>query len=230
MSNVNKQDLISALRTRLTLANVNSDALFSEALEVVVFGSRAVGVNRDTSDLDVLCFTNQKRRIRTRQLDCICYPHAEREGSYWRGSELASHIARYGVWIVGNDAWRNSVLIGKEAIERKQRKIESLIRNAVSRWQQFHPLFRTKYATSARRELQRLYLLETGVPIPPTPLLDSQWGLQRLKPQQLPCTASRVPGVIPHYARWISSVLCDEMEGDQPDSLNYSFAVSPRSA
>src|SRR5260370_38316737 len=108
MSNVNKQDLISALRTRLTLANVNSDALFSEALEVVVFGSRAVGVNRDTSDLDVLCFTNQKRRIRTRQLDCICYPHAGREGPNWGGFELPSPIDRYGVGIVGSAAWRNA--------------------------------------------------------------------------------------------------------------------------
>jgi hypothetical protein len=207
MNSVSRQQLVSALQRRLALANVDSNSFFSQAQEIVVFGSRAIGVNSDDSDLDVLCFTDRKVRIKTRQLDCICSPRSESETSYWKTSELAFHIARYGVWISGQGTWRNSVHPSKDTIERKQRRVESLIRNAVCRWQQFHPLFRKKYATSVRRELQRLYLLESEVPIPPTPVLDSEWNLQKFKSEQLIYVASHVPGVMPRYSLWVSNVL-----------------------
>jgi len=207
MTGVSKQELRSSLNTRLKLLCVDHDALFSSAVEVVIFGSRAAGVNSDTSDLDVLCFTQYKRRMKTSQLDCICYPHEEMGSPYWLGCELASHIAHYGVWIMGSGAWCNSVHIGDAAITRKQRKVLSLVVNAYSRWRQFHPLFRVKYVTSIRRELQRLCLLQAAVPVPPTPVLDSQWNSHQTKPERLLSVAGDVSGLPHAYADWICSIL-----------------------
>src|SRR5579864_4665422 len=122
MNSVSREQLVSALQARLALANLDRNSFFSQAQEIVVFGSRAAGVNYDDSDLDVLCFTDRKVRIKTRQLDCICYPRSVSETSYWKTSELAFHIARYGIWISGQGTWRNSVHPSKDMIQRKQRR------------------------------------------------------------------------------------------------------------
>jgi len=149
--------------------------LVCEASEVVVFGSRAVGVHNSDSDLDLLIVTPQKRRLFAAGLDCVLIAPEEIDSSFWLGSELASHIAKYGNWIKGPGEWRHNVCIQDRAIIRKQKRISSLLRNGAQRWPRLHPVFHAKYRIMIRRELQRLKLLSNHVPIPPTPLLDSEW-------------------------------------------------------
>lgn len=150
------------------------DNLLSEACEVAIFGSRAAGVCRPDSDTDLLIVTPHKRRIFAVGLDCVLLSPEEIDNSVWLGSELASHIARYGNWIKGVGAWRNKVQISRRAIVRKQKRISSLL-NVVDRWSQLHPVFHIKYRTTIRREVQRLMLLSTYKPIPPTAVLDAEW-------------------------------------------------------
>jgi hypothetical protein len=153
--------------------------LISEATEVVVFGSRAVGVHSSDSDLDLLIVTPQKRRIFASGLDCVLIAPEEIDNSFWLGSELASHVTKYGNWIKGIGEWRSNVRTSNRAIMRKQKRISSLLRNAGQRWPRLHPVFQAKYRTTIRRELQRLKLLSNQLPIPPTPLLDSEWQVDR---------------------------------------------------
>ena len=151
------------------------DELICEASEVAIFGSRAVGVQRSDSDLDVLIVTNQKRRVFAFGLDCVLITAEDIDSSFWLGSELASHVAKYGNWVKGSGEWRRNVCLSDRAIIRKQKRIFSLLRNSAQRWPRLHPVFQMKYRTTIRRELQRLRLLLNRLPIPPTPLLDSEW-------------------------------------------------------
>jgi Nucleotidyltransferase domain len=150
------------------------DKLVSEAYEVAIFGSRAAGVHRPDSDTDLLIVTPHKRRIFAVGLDCVLLSPEEVGNSFWLGSELASHIARYGNWIKGVGRWRSNVQISDRAIVRKQKRISSLL-NVVDRWSQLHPIFHMKYRTMLRREVQRLMLLSTYETIPPTAVLDAEW-------------------------------------------------------
>ena len=43
-------------------------------------------------------------------------------------------------------------------------------------WDRLHNGFRETYATKVRRETQRLILLENGVAVPPTLVLDQHWN------------------------------------------------------
>ena len=149
--------------------------LVSNATEVVVFGSRAVGVHSLNSDLDLLIVTPQKRRFFADGLDCVLIAPGELNGFFWLGSELASHVAHYGMWVEGSGKWKRNVCIKDRAITRKQQRIYSLLRNGARRWPRLHPVFQDKYRITIRIELQRLNLLLSRIPIPPTPLLDSEW-------------------------------------------------------
>jgi predicted nucleotidyltransferase len=153
--------------------------LVSESSEIVVFGSRAVGVHNSDSDLDLLIVTPQKGRVFASGLDCVLIAPEEIDNLFWLGSELASHVAKYGNWIKGVGEWRFNVGISDRAISRKQKRISSLLRNAAQRWPRLHPVFQAKYRITIRRELQRLKLLSNRLPIPPTPLLDSEWQVDR---------------------------------------------------
>src|SRR6266851_2503778 len=59
------------------------------------------------SDLDLLIVTPQKRRLFAAGLDCVLIAPEEIDSSFWLGSELASHIAKYGNWIKGPGEWRD---------------------------------------------------------------------------------------------------------------------------
>jgi len=155
------------------------DELVSEACEVVVFGSRAAGLHRPDSDLDLLVVTPHKRRVFATGLDCVLLSSEEIDNSFWLGSELASHVAKYGNWIKGVGEWQHNVQISSRAIIRKQKRISSFLLSVAQRWPRLHPVFRMKYRITIRRELQRLMLLSTRLPIPPTPLLDSEWQAGR---------------------------------------------------
>lgn len=145
------------------------------ATEVIVFGSRATSVQRADSDLDLLLIGNVSKKTKTKQLDCICMCESDCESTPWLGSELASHIASYGFWLRGDGQWRCRAEVSDRAIANKQRRIQALVGVAEIRWQDFHRVFRAKYSTMIRRELQRLLLLQDRVAIPPTYYLDDQW-------------------------------------------------------
>jgi len=157
----------------------------AEAREIIVFGSRAVGVHRSSSDLDILVVSSCKRRIRIPGVDCVLLTSEEIDDPFWLGSELASHVVQFGNWIKGDGEWRNRVCISDRAIARKQHRVGCVVRNATQRWPRLHPVFHMEYATTTRRELQRLDLLMNGSPIPPTAILDSKCKDGQVSPVDL---------------------------------------------
>jgi len=65
---------------------------------------------------------------------------------------------------------------GTHATERKRKRIVSLARTVNRLWDRLHPIFQDQYNVTIRRELQRLELLQTQLPVPPTKMLDDEWS------------------------------------------------------
>jgi predicted nucleotidyltransferase len=180
-----EKDIAGLVRERICALHLNYDELLSEASEVVIFGSRAVGVHSPASDLDLLIVTPHNNRIRSSGLDFVLLLPEEVKSPFWLGSELASHVARYGRWIKGIGEWRDSVHTSDRAIARKQKRVAAVAKNATWRWARLHPAFHLKYAVTVRRELQRLELLLDREAIPPTPTLDLVWRSEGSSPGRL---------------------------------------------
>jgi predicted nucleotidyltransferase len=144
------------------------------AAEIVVFGSYAAGLSRADSDIDVLCVGNGLR-LKSRSLDLSWVSEDNLSEDAWLGSELAGHIAKYGIWLRGDGRWRATVFGGAPAIDRKRKRIISLSRTVSHFWDRLHPIFQDQYGITIRRELQRLAMLEAQVQVPPTKVLDDEW-------------------------------------------------------
>ena len=142
--------------------------------EIVVFGSYAAGLSTSDSDIDVLCVGNGLR-LKSRLLDLSWVSEKKLSEDAWLGSELAGHIAQYGIWLRGDGRWRATVFGGEHAIDRKRKRIVSLSRTVNHFWDRLHPIFQDQYDVTIRRELQRLALLEAQVHVPPTKVLDDEW-------------------------------------------------------
>lgn len=145
-----------------------------ECHQVIVFGSRAVGVHAGSSDLDLFCVGGSEPR-RPEKLDIVRRTLCEVESPKWLGSELANHIAAYGVALRGRCDWKNLVSVGEQSISHKEHRVVALVNGLWRYWDRLHPEFRRKHLITIRREVQRLELLTNGKAVPPTPILDRNW-------------------------------------------------------
>ena len=145
--------------------------LLDDASEVAVFGSTAASMDGPFSDVDILV-TGRVRSRKTRTLDLIVHPQDKLWTPEWLGSELAGHIAAYGVWLKGTPLWVREAKVGEIALDRKLARIQRLLAATQRHWLRLDVDFRRQSLTSIRRELQRASLLERGIAIPPTPELD----------------------------------------------------------
>jgi len=152
--------------------------------EVVLFGSRAAGLHSEDSDVDVLC-VGRGRSMRSRALDLLWIAPDHLASDAWRFSELAGHIARYGVWLSGHGAWRTEILSSPRAAERKA----ALVRRQLDALLPYHPRLARPYwlrnVATIRRHLMRYELLANGEPVPSTPVLDAQWASDPLHERSL---------------------------------------------
>ena len=155
-------------------------ALVNDCSEVVVFGSHAAGLQTPLSDLDVLVVSKPGITLTFPPQSCIdlvLRTEDQVHSADWLKSELAGHIAVYGRWLHGAGSWRVKALerLGKDsaAAEAKRRRIGRLTHSLRTHWDRLTPDFRVRNLTTLRREAQRLNLLESGVAVPPTRLLDN---------------------------------------------------------
>ena len=167
------------LHNLISNAGMTYEKVVGASTEIVVFGSRAVGVHRPDSDLDVLLVSPNIDRPRVAGIDFVILRSEELASSRWLGSELASHIAEYGKWIKGSGSWRHRVHISDRAVMRKEARISGLLMYGPKWWSKLHPVFHTKYKLTIRRELQRLDLMRHKIPVPATRTLDSEWDRHR---------------------------------------------------
>jgi hypothetical protein len=187
------------LRDLLSDSGMTYEDVVDASTEAVIFGSRAVGMHRPNSDLDVLLVDAKTDRLRVAGVDCVILRSEELTSSLWLGSELASHIAEYGKWIKGFGFWRHQVRISDRAAMRKQARLVGLLMRGPKWWSKLHPVFHTKYRLTIRRELQRLDLLRRKTPVPPTCTLDSEWDRHSSASDHLLEVAATLPLNSPAY-------------------------------
>jgi hypothetical protein len=202
--------LTRLVEQRIRAGGWDSVELLDKSSEVIVFGSVAAGLERADSDIDVFCFGAAEFTAKSDLLDLIILPHEMRWTDRWLRSELASHISQYGVWIKGEPVWVDRARIGREALIRKRRRVESFMRSLPRAWNALDGSFKVKYSIKVRREMQRLLLLTQSVPIPPTIILDTAWQESRYYRSELQRTLRRF---VPNGSDTFVDSLYQLMEG-----------------
>ena len=170
---------------RRFFASTNGRKYLNSSIEVVVFGSMSVGLQRPDSDIDVLLVGNDEYRIKNAGLHLIAITQETTRSPRWLESELASHIAEYGNWILGTSLWKRDVHIGSRAIANKRRRIIAFLKALGGKWACLDPIFQDKYSVKLRREVQRLLLLERRTSVPPTKILDCFWDDAEICPSEV---------------------------------------------
>lgn len=140
---------------------------YENSAQAIIFGSYAFGCENSRSDIDILFVGGERRRL-DKWLDFIWLRPEQVRSKNWLGSELATHLAKYGIWLKGEDNWKYDVFFSQAAITRKKEKIFSRL---------IHILIKKERLSSAsKRELlikvlincHRLILLRRQIHIPPT--------------------------------------------------------------
>lgn len=148
--------------------------LEENAAEMVVFGSRACGVQKSNSDWDVF-IVGEKQKMLVRKLQLVWRTLESVHMKEWLGSELANHIAAYGVWLTPQLGWQKDVYFSSKAIDRKVAKILSSIDKIKNYRSDISDLYFQDRLIRLRRDIQRLVCLRTSTATPPSVILDEDW-------------------------------------------------------
>jgi hypothetical protein len=164
--------LVRTIGERIAAAGADPDFYFRDSVEIVVFGSVAAGLERQDSDIDVLCVGSCEGRLKTDRLDLLAISESKLQERRWQQSELAGHIYVYGIWLQGNSYASRFMGFSQECIEAKRRRMAAFIRRLPEVWEELDTDFRIKYLIKVRREAQRLIRIESHIAVPPTRVLD----------------------------------------------------------
>lgn len=167
--------LKSLLKFRVRAAGMDWDELDRSASQIILFGSYALSANTRKSDLDVLCIGTGKR-FKSSKLHIIWIPESRTRSKHWLGSELATHIATYGIWIKGKNDWAYQTKPSRDTIEKKRKNILSRLDAVERHWDDLLPKFQTGQMTRLRRDLQRYQMMQRGQAPVPKSMLDNQWN------------------------------------------------------
>jgi len=176
----NREQLIVALAR----VGVDVATFLPDAEQLVCFGSWAMGFEREESDIDLLAVggAERRRRLQIDRVDLVSISNSYKESDRWLGSELASHINKYGVWLRGLDDWGERCQIADHAIAFKERSIADRFDGLESHYDLYTKKIRRKHGMKARRDLQRLEYLENNSSIPCSPVLDLEWRAMQDSP------------------------------------------------
>jgi hypothetical protein len=164
--------------TPLTRAGVSWAELRGRCQEVILFGSRAAGLSGARSDWDLLCIGERASlSLRVPGVDIVWLSTRVVDSQRWLSSELAGHIADWGVRLQGAcTGWQDEARGGTAAVERKWRRSCTRIRALERAWRLLSPRKLQHHCTLLRRDLQRLEVLVGGKRVPSTPTLDAAWA------------------------------------------------------
>jgi predicted nucleotidyltransferase len=164
--------LVRTISERIAAAGADPNFYFRDSVEIVVFGSVAAGLERQDSDIDVLCVGGCEGRLKTDRLDLLAISESKFQERHWQQSELAGHIYVYGIWLQGDSHASHFMGFSQECIEAKRRRVAAFMRRLPEAWEELGPDFRIKYLIKVRREAQRLIRIESHIAVPPTRVLD----------------------------------------------------------
>jgi predicted nucleotidyltransferase len=159
-------------------ASIDLEALVSRGSSVWIFGSRASSCAREDSDWDLLIVDNgvidlvRQRTSKRSRLDLVFIDSAVFE--HWCGSELASHVAKYGHAL---SASRKIIARPVEAAGQKQRVVKERAILLERLWTLLPPAQQARELDRIRRDAQRAWHLVNGLGVPPTAFLDDQWAV-----------------------------------------------------
>ena len=120
--NKTPNNIIAKITDRFPSFGEAFDHCEKNSIEAVLFGSYAYGCEHMESDIDIL-FVGDKKRKASRYFDFIWVKPERIKSKTWLSSELAIHIANYGIWLKGDGAWRNQVFFSQAASTRKKQRI-----------------------------------------------------------------------------------------------------------
>ena len=162
------------LRRVLAAGGVSLADLQRTAAQIILFGSRAAGLEHAGSDWDLLV-VGEGRSLVAPGLDLVRVSPHDLAGNGWLTSELAGHVARWGRWLHGAPDWIAGVIGSATAAEHKASRLSSRIGALEHAWELLPPAYRRKHHALMRRDLQRHAILVRGEPVPPSPRLDELW-------------------------------------------------------
>ena len=149
--------------------------------ELVLFGSRATGDARAGSDWDLLAIMNEPPKQYTPRIECgpfelYSIERRDLQDRAWLTSEIAIHIASFGVWLLGERGkWCNNVSAVSDTLRRKAQVIQARVAGVLGRWEGLHEIYRSKHLELVNRDAQRFDYLSRGLAIPSTPKLENEW-------------------------------------------------------
>ena len=139
----------------------------SQSDEAIIFGSFAYGCETSESDLDVLLIGSGRRR-KSKHLDLLWLPCSNLNLKTWLGSELASHIATYGLWLKGNGSWKSKAEITKTTINKKKLKILYALSHLYIKRPDLSINSRLQILSKILLDIFRLSYLVKKIAVPPT--------------------------------------------------------------
>jgi len=169
-----KTKIAKRISSALSVHSLSLDKLTQSAEQVVVFGSWALGAERVTSDVDLFCVGNGNR-LKKNFADIVWMVPDDVMKPKWLGSELANHIAKYGIWLKGKGDWRKSVFVSAKSVSFKKLLIRSRVNALEKLWDTLGREYRIKHVVKLRRDVQRLTLMLKGKAVEPSPWLDLRW-------------------------------------------------------
>jgi len=165
-----KSRIITELKTR----EFDWSKIAEQTSQIILFGSWAISAQCEFSDIDLLC-VGEGSRFKSSLLDIVWRSPQQLLADKWLGSELANHIAHYGLWLHGRDDWGSKVYYSEQALLFKRRLIRSRFSALFRLWPTLSPAYRQKHVVKLRRDIQRLALIKSRSPMKPSPLLDREW-------------------------------------------------------
>jgi predicted nucleotidyltransferase len=140
---------------------------YEKSSQVVIFGSFACGCENSRSDIDIL-FVGEGKKRGYKGLDFIWFKPQRISSKSWLGSELATHIAAYGIWAKGDNHWRDLVFFSKAAIKRKKERIYNRLLHILLKKDELSMSSKYELTQKVLLNCHRLKMLYDKVPIPPT--------------------------------------------------------------
>jgi hypothetical protein len=176
--------LLRSFERALAAHGLSRAGLERGSTAIALFGSRADGCERPSSDWDLLCIGNGRSR-KLDDLDLVWVGSHEAAGEAWLSGDLAGHVAVHGVWLHGVPSWRLADVRFDAAASSKERKLACRLRSLTQAWDLLGPAYQHKHATRLRRDVQRLDLLHRRVAVPPTAHLDACWRASQASDDRL---------------------------------------------
>lgn len=168
----NKQSKILSLIDKRAGFHEYFTPLYEASSQVIAFGSYAAGCQNDQSDVDIL-FVTEKRGMRNEFFDFVCIDPRRISLKSWLGSELANHVAKYGVWLKGDDSWKRQVFIGQSAIDRKKVIILSRLSHLWVKRKSIKHQSTIRLFENVVLDSFRLVTMMHGTAVPPTAIVKS---------------------------------------------------------